>query len=78
MEHAFEVYEKVMDGCLHEVVDIDKMQYEIMPGGEILEAVFILRRLSENSEPEIQSCFLYLLNWKKLLIGCQEKLFILL
>ena len=27
LEHAFKLYEKALDGRLHEVVDIDKMQY---------------------------------------------------
>ena len=78
LEHAFNLYDKVFDGCLCEVVDTDKMQYEFMPGRGIVDAVFVLRRLSENSEPKIRSCFLYFLTWKKLLIGCQEKLIILL
>ena len=60
LEHTFKLYEKILDGLLREVVDIDKMQYGFMP------------------EPKIRSCFLYLLTWKRLLIGCQEKLFVLL
>ena len=32
LEHAFNLYEKILDGCLHELVDIDKMQYGFMPG----------------------------------------------
>ena len=27
LDHAFELYEKVLDGHVYEVVDIDKMQY---------------------------------------------------
>ena len=30
LEHAFKLYEKVLDGSLHEVVDIDKMQYGLI------------------------------------------------
>ena len=36
-----------MDGRLREVVDIDKMQYGFMPGKGTVDAVFVLRRLSE-------------------------------
>ena len=38
LEHAFELYEKILDGHLHEVVDIDKMHYGFMPrkGTEML------------------------------------------
>ena len=77
LEHAFKLYEKVLDVRLREVVDIDKMQYGFMPGRGTVDAVFVLRNLVKNSEPKI-SCFLYLLTWKRLLIGCQGKLFVLL
>ena len=32
LENAFKLYEKVFNGRLREVVDIDKMQYGFMPG----------------------------------------------
>ena len=32
LEHAFNLYEKILDGRLHEMVDTDKMQYGFMPG----------------------------------------------
>ena len=35
LEHAFKLFEKILDGHLCEVVDIDKMQYRFMPGREI-------------------------------------------
>ena len=47
MEHAFKHYEKVLDGRLCKVADIDKMQYGFMPGRVTVDAVFVLRRLSE-------------------------------
>ena len=45
LEHAFKLYEKVLDGRLHEAVDIDKMQYGFTPGRGTVDAVFVLRRL---------------------------------
>ena len=36
-----------MDGCLREVVDTDKKQYRFMPGRGTVDAVLVLRRLSE-------------------------------
>ena len=79
LEHAFKLYKNVLDVYLREVLDIDKMQYGFMPGrGGLLMLCFFWGDLVKNSEPKIRSCFLYLLIWKRLLIGCQGKLFILL
>ena len=78
LEHAFELYKKVLDGHWREVVDINRMQYGFMPGRGPVDAVFALRGLVKNSEPKMRNCFLYLLTWKRLLIGCQGKLFVLL
>ena len=47
LEHAFKLYEKILDGRLREVVDIDKMQYGFMPGRGTIDAVFVLRRLTD-------------------------------
>ena len=46
LEHAFKLYEKILDGRLREVVDIDKMQYGFMLGRGTVDAVFVLRRLN--------------------------------
>ena len=35
----FKLYEKILDGRLREVVDIDKMQFGFMPGRGIVSAV---------------------------------------
>ena len=47
LEHAFKLYEKILDGCLGEVVAIDKMQYGFMPGRRTVDAVFVLRKRRE-------------------------------
>ena len=78
LEHAFKLYEKVLDGRLHEVVDIDKCNMSLCQGEGLLMLCLFLRDLVKNSEPKIRSCFLYLLTWNRLLIGCQGKLFVLL
>ena len=46
-------------------------------GKGLLNDVFVLRSFVKNSGPKIR-CFLYLLTWKRLLIKCQEKLFVFL
>ena len=53
MEHAF----KLLDGCLHDVVYIDKMQYGFMPGRGTVDAVFLLRRLSEKFRAKKKKLF---------------------
>ena len=75
--HAFKLYE-VLDGRLREVVDIDKMETWFMPGRGTVDAVFVLRRLSEKLKAKNEKLLSYLLTWKRLLIGCQGKLFVLL
>ena len=45
--HAFELCKKILDGCLREVIDVDKMQYGFMPGGGTADAVFVLMKLDE-------------------------------
>ena len=78
LEHAFKLHEKVLDGCLHEVGDIDKVQYGFMPGRGTVDAVFVLKRLSEKFRAKNKKLFIILLTWKRCLIGCQGKLFVLL
>ena len=78
MKHAFKLYEKVLDGRLRKVVDIDKKQYGFMSGRGTADAMFVLRRLSKKFRAKNKKFFLYLLTWKRLLIGCQGKLFVLL
>ena len=46
-EHAFKLYEKNLDGRLREVVDIDKMQYVFIPERGTVDAMFVLRKLTE-------------------------------
>ena len=56
-ENAFKLYEKVLDGRLREVVDIDKMQYGFIPGRGNVDAVFVLRRLSEKVRAKNKKLF---------------------
>ena len=60
-----------VDDRLHEVVHIDKMQYGFMPGRGTVDAVFVLRRLTEEFRAKNKKLFLYLLTWKRLLNRCQ-------
>ena len=71
LEHTFKLYEKVSDGHLHEVVNTDKMQYGFMPGRGSVDAVFVLRRLSEKFRAKNKKLFLVFVDLKRLLIRCQ-------
>ena len=45
---------------------------------DTVDAVFVLRRRSEKFRAKNKLVFVYLLTWKRLLIGCQRKVFALL
>ena len=57
MEYAFKLYKRVLDGRLCEVVDIDKMQYEFLPGKGTDDTVFVLRRFKEKFIPKKRQFF---------------------
>ena len=57
LEHAFKLYEKIFDGRLPEVVDIDKMQYGFMPRRGTVDTVFILSRLTEKFRAKNKKLF---------------------
>ena len=61
LEHAFKLYEKILDGRLREVVDIDKMQYGFMPERGTVDAVFVLRRLTEKFRAKNKKLFFVIL-----------------
>ena len=78
VKYAFKLCEKVLDECLHEVIDFDKMQNELMPGRWTVDALFVLRTLSEKFRAKNKKLFFVFVDRKRLLIGCQVKSFILL
>ena len=50
---------------MSEVVDIDKMQYVFMPGKETIDAVFVLRRLTEKSRAKNNKLFFVFVDLEK-------------
>ena len=72
LEHSSKLYEKILDEHFREVVDIDKILYGFIPGRGTVDAVFILRRLTEKFRAKKKQGFLYLLIWKILFNGCQD------
>ena len=59
LEHAFKLYEKILDGHLRELVDIDNMQYGFMPGRGTVDAVFVLRRPIEKFRAQNKLFFVF-------------------
>ena len=57
LEHAFKLYEKVWDWCLHKVLDIDKIKYAFMPRNVTVDAVFVLRKLVKNLFVDLEKAF---------------------
>ena len=72
LEHAMKIVERVLERRIRTPVNLNKMQFEFMPGKETVDAIFIVRRMQGNIK-RTRSCICVLLTWKKLLIECQEK-----
>ena len=64
MEHAFKLYE-ILDGRLHGVVVIDKIQYGFTPGIGTVDAVLALRRLTEKFGAKNKKLFFALADLEK-------------
>ena len=65
LEHAFKLYEKVLDGRLREVVDVGKMQYEFMPRRGPVDTVFVLRKLGEKFRAKNMKLFFIFVDLEK-------------
>ena len=64
MVHAFKLYE-ILDGRLHGVVVIDKIQYGFTPGIGTVDAVLALRRLTEKFGAKNKKLFFALADLEK-------------
>ena len=56
---CFQTVREGFNGHLHEVVDIAEMQYGFMPGRGAVDAVFVLRRLSEKFRAKNNLFFIF-------------------
>ena len=65
LEHDFELFKKILDGHLCEVVDTDKMQYGYMPGRGTVDAVIVLRRLTEKFRAKNKKLFFIFVDMEK-------------
>ena len=66
MEHAFKLYETILNKKLGDIVDIDKKKLCLVQ--EQLKQCLFLRDRQKSISRKARSCFMYLLIWKKRLI----------
>ena len=65
LDRAFKLYEKILDGRLREVVGINKMQHEFMPGRGTVDAAFVLMRLTEKFRAKNKKLFFIFVDLEK-------------
>ena len=56
---------KVLDGRLGDVVDMDKMQHRLMPRRRTLDAIFVLKRLSQKFRAKNKKLFFMFVHLEK-------------
>ena len=47
MEHNMKVWEKILEGRLIEIVEIDENQFGFQQGKSTVDAIFVMRQLQE-------------------------------
>ena len=65
LEYAFKLYEKVLNGRLRDILDIDKMQYGFMPARGTFDAVLVLKRLGEKFRAKSKKLFFIFIDLEK-------------
>ena len=75
--HAFKLRE-VLDGCLREAVDIDKMQYGFTLGTGTVDAVSALRRLSEKFRARNKKLLFIFVDLEKIFAQAAREVIVLL
>ena len=73
LEHGTKIFERVVERRISTSVNLDKMQFVLMPGRENTGALYILKRRRTSTKIWTNSCTCVLWIWKKLLIEYQER-----
>ena len=71
MEHSMKVWEKILEGRLREIVEIDENQFGFQQGKSTVDAIFVMRQLRERYGWGKRSYSIFLWTWKKPL-GTEE------
>jgi len=64
---------KIFEHRIRQQIEIDDMQFGFMKGKGTTDAIFMARQMQENFRVKGKKLNFGLWNWRKLLIGCQEK-----
>ena len=73
LEHVMKIVERVLERQMQTLVSLNKMQFGFMPGKEIADAIFRVRRMQEKYQKKDKKLYMCFVDMKKLLIECQEK-----
>ena len=60
VEHAMKIVDRVLDSRIQTLVNLNKMQFEFMPGKGTMDAIFIVRRMQkkyQKKEEKLHMCF---------------------
>ena len=68
IEHAWEVFERVIENLLRDKVDIGSMQFGFLPGKGTTDAIFVVRQVQERFMDKKKRSFLLLSISRKHLI----------
>ena len=47
IQHSMKVWEKILEGKLRDVVEIDENQFDFQQGKSTVDAIFVMRQLRE-------------------------------
>ena len=73
LEHSMKVWEKILEGRLIEIVEIDENQFGFQQGKSTVDAIFVMRQLQERNGGGKRSYSIFLWTWKMPLTECQGK-----
>ena len=65
MEHSMKVWEKILEGRLREIVEIDENQFGFQQGKSTVDAIFVMRQLHERGIEGEKELFHIFVGFKK-------------
>ena len=65
LDHVMKVLERVVDGLIRSIVNVDNMQFGFMPGRGTTDAIFIVRQLQERHLAKDKTLYLAFVDLEK-------------